>query len=275
MADAAPNMPAILGMTRDQLIMRYHRSYDVLVPHVLPRWLGFLALLALYGLRVWLLQGWYIVTYALGIFLLNNLIGFITPQVRGAGNGARPFACRWGAPRRLPRPLRTPRSLFYRAHPHFFFSTSFSQVDPESEGATLPRHTGDDSKPSFTPKMGEFKFWKLSVEGIAFATLLTFFSMFNVLVYWPILVLYFLLLLVITMQKKIAHMIKWKCVRAARLPRLAAACRLTTALHLAAHQFRRYLPCSCKAKKQYGSEKGGKGGGGGGGPLFSGSSASK
>jgi hypothetical protein len=132
-------------------------------------------------------------------------------------------------------------------------------VDPESEGATLPRHTGDDSKPSFTPKMGEFKFWKLSVEGIAFATLLTFFSMFNVLVYWPILVLYFLLLLVITMQKKIAHMIKWKCVRAARLPRLAAACRLTTALHLAAQPIPQVPPVLVQGKEAVRQRKGRQG----------------
>ncbi len=87
-----------------------------------------------------------------------------------------------------------------------------AQVDPESEGALLPRHTQDESKPAFTPRVGEFKFWKQSMEGIAFAFFLTFFSMFDVLVYWPILVLYFILLFVITMQKKIAHMIKWKCV---------------------------------------------------------------
>ncbi len=92
-------------------------------------------------------------------------------------------------------------------------------MDPDSEGPTLPRHTGDDSKPSFTPRVGEFKFWKLSMEGTAVASVMTFFSVFNVLVYWPILVLYFILLLVITMQKKIAHMIKHKCVRA-RQPHL-------------------------------------------------------
>ena len=39
-----------------------------------------------YMLRVWMLQGWYIVTYGLGIHILNLFIGFITPQVRVVDN---------------------------------------------------------------------------------------------------------------------------------------------------------------------------------------------
>ena len=39
-----------------------------------------MALLALYGLRVMWLQGWHIVTYALGIYLLNLFIAFISPK---------------------------------------------------------------------------------------------------------------------------------------------------------------------------------------------------
>jgi len=84
MADAGsppPNYAAIIAMTRDQIWQRYTRSLDGLVPHLIPRWVGLLLFLALYFLRVWMLQGFYIVTYALGIFLLNNFIGFITPQV--------------------------------------------------------------------------------------------------------------------------------------------------------------------------------------------------
>ena len=82
--DQPPNYAAIVSMTRDQLWQRYNRSLDWLTPHALARWLGLLAFLFLYGVRVWMLQGFYIVTYALGIFLLNNLIGFVTPQVRWA-----------------------------------------------------------------------------------------------------------------------------------------------------------------------------------------------
>ena len=32
-------------------------------------------------------QGWYIITYGLGIYVLNLLIGFLSPQVLGLGLG--------------------------------------------------------------------------------------------------------------------------------------------------------------------------------------------
>ena len=56
---------------------------DKTVPHIAARWLGLGALLSLYVLRVWMLRGWYIVTYGLGIYLLSLFIGFISPQVGG------------------------------------------------------------------------------------------------------------------------------------------------------------------------------------------------
>lgn len=40
-----------------------------------------MAMVALYLLRVYFLQGWYIVTYALGIYLLNLFIAFLTPKI--------------------------------------------------------------------------------------------------------------------------------------------------------------------------------------------------
>ncbi len=51
-------------------------------PHVAFRWVGFVTVFALYFLRVYFLNGWFIVTYGLGIYLLNQLIGFLSPQVR-------------------------------------------------------------------------------------------------------------------------------------------------------------------------------------------------
>lgn len=50
-------------------------------PHPLYRWLFFLACAFIYALRVYFVNGWYIVTYGLSIFLLNQFIGFLTPQV--------------------------------------------------------------------------------------------------------------------------------------------------------------------------------------------------
>lgn len=54
---------------------------DKASPHIALRWLAFTISFFAYVLRVYLLNGWYIVTYGLGIYLLSQLIGFITPQV--------------------------------------------------------------------------------------------------------------------------------------------------------------------------------------------------
>jgi hypothetical protein len=61
---------------------RYQHLLDRTVVYPGARWAGFAALVVLYGLRVYYLKGWYIVTYGLGIFLLNLFIGFLSPQVR-------------------------------------------------------------------------------------------------------------------------------------------------------------------------------------------------
>ncbi|CAM9162434.1 unnamed protein product, partial [Sphacelaria rigidula] len=62
-----------------------HRTYqywlDRSVIYTTSRWIGFLVSVVLFLLRIYVTQGWFIVTYGLGIFLLNNLIGFLSPQV--------------------------------------------------------------------------------------------------------------------------------------------------------------------------------------------------
>lgn len=48
------------------------------------RWGLFVVSVCLFLLRIYLVKGWFIVTYGLGIFLLNNLIGFLSPQVKNS-----------------------------------------------------------------------------------------------------------------------------------------------------------------------------------------------
>ncbi|EFA10599.2 protein RER1 isoform X2 [Tribolium castaneum] len=59
----------------------YQSTLDRWTPHTRFRWLGTLALLLGFGLRVVTKQGWYIVTYALGIYHLNLFIAFLTPKI--------------------------------------------------------------------------------------------------------------------------------------------------------------------------------------------------
>ncbi|RDX91155.1 Protein RER1B, partial [Mucuna pruriens] len=54
---------------------------DKSTPHATYRWIGSLVIVSIYGLRVFYVQGFYIVSYGLGIYLLNLLIGFRSPLV--------------------------------------------------------------------------------------------------------------------------------------------------------------------------------------------------
>ena len=64
----------------------------------------------------------------------------------------------------------------------------------------------------FARRLPEFKFWHSCSRAVLTALVMTFFSIFDVPVFWPILLLYFIILFVITMKRQIRHMIKYKYV---------------------------------------------------------------
>lgn len=60
---------------------------DKSTPHFGYRWLGTAVAAFLYLVRVFSIRGFYIVTYGLGIYTLNLLIGFLSPQVDPEAEG--------------------------------------------------------------------------------------------------------------------------------------------------------------------------------------------
>ncbi|CAG0918923.1 unnamed protein product [Notodromas monacha] len=68
-----------------QFLKRVQQTYQVMLdkwtPHTVSRWVGCAVLLVLFWTRILLLRGWYIVTYALGIYHLNLLILFLSPKI--------------------------------------------------------------------------------------------------------------------------------------------------------------------------------------------------
>lgn len=72
---------AVISRWKFAVSQQYQHMLDKTTPHVLRRWIGCLVVAAVYVLRVYLVQGFYIVSYALGIYILNLLIGFLSPQV--------------------------------------------------------------------------------------------------------------------------------------------------------------------------------------------------
>ncbi|KAG2705668.1 hypothetical protein I3760_05G066900 [Carya illinoinensis] len=146
---------------------RYQYLLDKSTPHTVYRWIGTAIVVLIYILRVYFVQGFYIISYGLGIYLLNLLIGFLSPL-----------------------------------------------VDPEvdvSDGPMLPTKGSDEFKP-FIRRLPEFKFWYSFTKAFYIAFVMTFFSMFDVPVFWPILLCYWIVLFVLTMRRQIAHMIKYKYI---------------------------------------------------------------
>eukprot|EP00735_Rhodelphis_limneticus_P001429 TRINITY_DN12049_c0_g1::TRINITY_DN12049_c0_g1_i1::g.9783::m.9783 TRINITY_DN12049_c0_g1::TRINITY_DN12049_c0_g1_i1::g.9783 ORF type:complete len:191 (-),score=46.30,sp/O48670/RER1A_ARATH/55.21/1e-60,Rer1/PF03248.8/2.2e-62,Pox_P35/PF03213.9/1.4 TRINITY_DN12049_c0_g1_i1:444-977(-) len=145
------------------LSQKWQTALDKTAPHPTYRWLFSIFLLIVYVVRAYF-HGFHIVSYALGIFLLNMLIGFLTPQ-----------------------------------------------MDLDEEGPCLPQKDSDEFKP-FVRRLPEYKFWNESTKGIALSIFATFFSFFDVPVFWPILLMYFIILFVLTMKKQLLHMWKYKYI---------------------------------------------------------------
>jgi len=148
--------------------VKYQSLLDKWTPHVKSRWAFAVALIILFILRILYAQGWYIITYALGIYHLNLFIAFLTPKIDPA-------------------------------------------LDYEDDGLDLPTRSNQEFRP-FIRRLPEFKFWVGFVKSTLIGLTCTMFDCFNVPVFWPILVMYFITLLCITMKRQIKHMIKYKYI---------------------------------------------------------------
>lgn len=71
------------GASVNQYLHEFSRLFqyylDKSTPHSAYRWIGTLVIASIYVLRVFYVEGFYIVSYGLGIYLLNLLIGFLSP----------------------------------------------------------------------------------------------------------------------------------------------------------------------------------------------------
>ncbi|KAK6922690.1 Retrieval of early ER protein Rer1, partial [Dillenia turbinata] len=166
-SDGGPATVPPLAQWRNDFARVFRYYLDRSTPHTVERWLGTLVAAAIYILRAYYVQGFYIVSYGLGIYVLNLLIGFMSPK-----------------------------------------------VDPELEaldGASLPTRGSDEFRP-FVRRLPEFKFWYSTTKAFIVAFIMTFISLFDVPVFWPILLCYWIVLFVLTMKRQIMHMIKYKYV---------------------------------------------------------------
>merc|ERR1712170_256941 len=110
--------------------------------------------------------------YALAIYHLNLLLAFLTPKIDPA----------------------------------------MAQLEAEEEdGMALPTSQNEEFRP-FIRRLPEFKFWYSATKATTIAFVCTFFELFNIPVFWPILVMYFITLFCITMKRQIKHMIRYRYI---------------------------------------------------------------
>ncbi|KAI9704041.1 MAG: retention in endoplasmic reticulum protein 1 [Bogoriella megaspora] len=151
---------------------RIFQSYlDKSTPFITYRWVGSGVLFVLFALRIFLAQGWYIVAYSLGIYLLNLFLAFISPK----------------------------------------FDPSLEEEGMEEGTSSLPTKQDQEFRP-FVRRLPEFKFWYAATRAIAIAFLCSWFAVFDLPVFWPVLVVYWLILVALTMRRQIQHMIKYRYV---------------------------------------------------------------
>lgn len=64
----------------------------------------------------------------------------------------------------------------------------------------------------FIRRLPEFKFWYNCARATTLAIFLTLFTVFDIPVFWPILLMYFIILFCLTMRRQIQHMVKYKYI---------------------------------------------------------------
>ncbi|KAA3670490.1 uncharacterized protein DEA37_0011622, partial [Paragonimus westermani] len=64
-----------------QMRQVHQQFLDSVTPYLVFRWIFTSWMFLLYCVRVYLLQGFHVISYALGIFLLNRFIGFLSPKI--------------------------------------------------------------------------------------------------------------------------------------------------------------------------------------------------
>jgi hypothetical protein len=159
----------------NQSLQQYQSYLDASTPYTTYRWVGTGVLLFFFFLRIVFAQGWYIVAYTLGIYLLNLFLAFLTPK----------------------------------------FDPSLTQdeglEDGDASASSLPTKQDDEFRP-FIRRLPEFKFWHAATRAITIGFCCSWFAVFDIPVFWPVLVVYWIILFVLTMRRQIQHMIKYRYV---------------------------------------------------------------
>jgi Rer1 family len=158
-------------MKTQHLIQTY---IDKSVMYRQERWIVLAAMLLLYVVKILRTGSHYLITYCLFLYLLHGFIGFCTPIDSD-----------------IPDPL------------------DIEEADSVHVPEDHIKRSADESKP-FMRRLPEFEYWYLSIRAISASLLASLFDVFNIPVYTPILVVYFVILVWLTAIKIRKHMEKYR-----------------------------------------------------------------
>jgi hypothetical protein len=132
-------------------------------------------------------QGFYVVAYALGIYLLNIFLLFLSPRFDPA--------------------------LAEEDEAGLSNAADISNTNgaPTETMGILPVKGDEEFRP-FIRRLPEFKFWYNAVRAVTIGLVCTIFPVLDIPVFWPILLMYFVSLFALTMRRQIQHMIRYKYV---------------------------------------------------------------
>jgi len=155
------------------------------------------------------LDGFYIVSYGLAIFVLNLLLGFLSPRVdpdfASLGVDDDDDDASVGLP-------TTDKGHHHHSHAHQNHSHSHAHPHDDASSSSSLSSSGDVEFKPFIRRLPEFKFWLAVTRAVLLSIVLTFFPFLDIPVFWPILVVYFFALFFVTMRKQIQHMLKHKYI---------------------------------------------------------------
>ncbi|CAO1639434.1 unnamed protein product [Sympodiomycopsis kandeliae] len=189
--------------------MRAQAALDRTTPYVANRWATTGGLLVLFMLRIVLAQGWYIVCYALFIYLLNLFLAFLQPKFDpGLYDDLASQDIEEGEPG-LPTSASASSGKPQQQNGGGGLMSGVFGGGNNADGSNT---TGEEEFRPFIRRLPEFKFWLSATQAILISLASTLTYATDVPVYWPILLMYFLLLFGLTMKRQIRHMIKYRYV---------------------------------------------------------------
>lgn len=213
---AAPPAPhgALEEDTLRTFVLRLDRQTQTLLDRVAPfkvyRWLSLAAVLCIFILRMIVVEGFYIVAYVLFIFILNQFILFLQPKDRAALL-AKALSSTNSASANSTNASATPGN---GAGAGGAGGAAAPDTDAEAQTAQeqqLPTFDDEEFRP-FVRRLPEFKFWYSATYATTLAFFATFFRVFDVPVFWPLLLFYFIVLFVATMRNQWLDMKRLKYV---------------------------------------------------------------